>query len=106
MLKNLLSILCVFCISGNTAPVDAASATITLLDCKRVVEHQASAGVAFRPGFGANNSKVKPADLEPPYILKLPKEFSVNIGFDITKKYSLGSKNIKVEMVAGKITLK
>ncbi len=91
---------------GWHVPAEAASATISSRDCQRVVRHQASADVAYKPGVDVRGKKVKPADAGGGSAYKLPKEFSFNIGVDIAAKYGLDAKNITAEMTTGKVTVR
>lgn len=86
--------------------VAASGVKISPKECQRLVRHQARNDVNYKPGVDARGKKVKGADLNGGSKLKLPKEFSFNIGVDIAKKYGMDKKNIASEMNVGKVTVR
>ncbi len=58
-------------------------------DCLRLVRHEPSADVAFRPGEGPDGRKVAPADLEETPRLALPEELSIAITVDMADRFGI-----------------
>ena len=53
-------------------------------DCQRVVRHQASADVAYKPGVDVRGNAVAPADASGGFTIPLPDVFEFNITKDLT----------------------
>ena len=103
---RIILVIAVLLLGSWSNSVDAASATITSKDCKSLVRQQANADVAYKPGVDVRGKKVRSADAGGDSSLKLPKEFSFNIGVDIAAKYGLDAKNISADLTLGKISVK
>jgi hypothetical protein len=57
---------------------------ISKTDCQRVVRHQASADVAYKPGVDVRGKAVAPADANGGFTIPLPDVFEFNITKDLT----------------------
>lgn len=68
---------------GDTVP-DAPKVRITKRDCQRIVRHQASADVAYKPGVDVRGNPVVPADASGGFTIPLPDVFEFNITKDLT----------------------
>jgi hypothetical protein len=65
-----------------TAP--EAKARITKRDCRRLLRHQPSGDVAYKPGVDARGKAVAPADLSGGFKMVLPDVFEFNVTKDLT----------------------
>ncbi|MEP2189339.1 MAG: hypothetical protein ABJK54_12615, partial [Alphaproteobacteria bacterium] len=59
-------------------------ARITKRDCRRVLRHQPSGDVAYKPGVDARGKPVAPADLSGGFKMVLPDVFEFNVTKDLT----------------------
>ena len=66
---------------------DRPSVKVTDADCRKLVEHQASADVAYKPGVDVRGRPVAPADL-PGSIspIKVPDEIQIPISIDLSNR--------------------
>ena len=105
-LFSVVSILVLFAAaSAMAASAKGSSVKVSLSECNRIVKHQSSA--EYKPGVDARGKKVKGADLPGGSPIKLPETISIDIGFDLDKKYGLGSGGKYTgESVIGKVTVK
>ena len=70
--------------AASEAPPPAAKARITKRDCRRVLRHQPSGDVAYKPGVDARGKAVAPADLSGGFKMVLPDVFEFNVTKDLT----------------------
>lgn len=75
--------------STTTAPAAESAAEtprmrITKKDCRRVVRHQVSADVAYKPGVDVRGKAVAPADLSGGFTIPLPDVYEFNITKDLS----------------------
>lgn len=83
----------------------AADVKVSKSECRRIVKHESTAD--YKPGLDARGRKVKGADLPGGSPIKLPETISIDVGFDLDKKYGLGSGGKYTgESVVGKVTVK
>ena len=66
------------------AKATAAKARITKKDCLRLLRHQPSADVAYKPGVDARGKPVAPADLPGGFKMVLPDVFEFNVTKDLS----------------------
>lgn len=87
------------------ADAKGSSVKVSKSECRRIVKHESTAD--YKPGVDARGKKVKGADLPGGSPIKLPETISIDIGFDLDKKYGLGSGGKYTgESVVGKVTVK
>jgi hypothetical protein len=101
------AILPAFATGAETLAASAKGSSVKLSksECSRIVKHQSSA--EYKPGTDARGKKVKEADLPGGSPIKLPETITIDIGFDLDKKYGLGSGGKYTgESVVGKVTVK
>ncbi|MBM3582845.1 MAG: hypothetical protein FJX37_12875 [Alphaproteobacteria bacterium] len=109
-MRTLIASAAILSLFAPAAGVFAASAKgssvkLSRSECSRIVKHQSSA--EYKPGTDARGKKVKEADLPGGSPIKLPETISIDIGFDLDKKYGLGSGGKYTgESVIGKVTVK
>lgn len=105
-LLSVVSILSLFAATAaEAASAKGSSVKVSRSECKGFVKHQSSA--EYKPGVDARGKKVKEADLPGSSPIKLPETISIDIGFDLDKKYGLGSGGKYTgESVIGKVTVK
>ena len=101
-----VSILSLFAAGATlAASAKGSSVKVSRSECKGFVKHQSSA--EYKPGTDARGKKVREADLPGGSPIKLPETISIDIGFDLDKKYGLGSGGKYTgESVIGKVTVK
>ncbi|MEQ9575787.1 MAG: hypothetical protein RLN77_09425, partial [Rhodospirillales bacterium] len=76
--------------AGQAAAEPATpKARISTRDCRRVLRHQSSGDVAYKPGVDARGKAVAPADLSGGFQMVLPDVYEFNVTKDLTS--SLGS---------------
>lgn len=99
MAERLRKILMVVLASGVMCPVSAwpqVVITISKADCSRLINHVPDADVAYQPGVDVKGRKVAPADVAGTPQIKLPDKVTIDIGFDLGKKYNIpGNSNIQ-----------
>ena len=105
-LFSVVAILILFAAAAAmAASAKSSSVKVSRSECNRIVKHQSSA--EYKPGVDARGKKVKEADLPGGSPIKLPETISIDIGFDLDKKYGLGSGGKYTgESVIGKVTVK
>lgn len=105
-LFSVVSILVLFAAAeAMAASAKGSSVKVSRSECNRIVKHQSSA--EYKPGVDVRGKKVKEADLPGGSPIKLPETISIDIGFDLDKKYGLGSGGKYTgESVIGKVTVK
>jgi hypothetical protein len=87
------------------ASAKGSSVKLSRSECADITKHQSSA--EYKPGTDARGKKVKEADLPGGSPIKLPETITIDIGFDLDKKYGLGSGGKYTgESVVGKVTVK
>ncbi|MBM3566126.1 MAG: hypothetical protein FJX42_08440 [Alphaproteobacteria bacterium] len=89
------------------AAADSKGQTIRVSrgECRGIVKHQSSAD--YKPGVDARGKPVKGADAPGSSPIKMPESISIDIGFDLDKKYGLGSGGKYTgEGKVGKVTVK
>lgn len=64
---------------------DTAEITVKPRDCHRLVAHQPSGDVAYKPGVDAYGRPVKPADLPGTRVIKAPNKITFSITYDALK---------------------
>lgn len=69
----------------------AASTTVVVTpkDCNRLVQHRASADVAYKPGIDARGNPVTPADLPGQARITAPDEITINLTIDVLQQYGV-----------------
>lgn len=75
------------CVGDSAA--EASSIVVKATDCQRLVQHRASADVAYKPGVDVNGNPVAPADLPGSVTIKTPTEITFNVTFDLLKNYGV-----------------
>ena len=85
----------------------ASSFKVKGSDCAKLVAHKPAAGVEYKPGEGVKGKKVASADVNGGYNLAMPEEVTINLNFDLNKKYGVpANSNLYVgEGQVGKITV-
>jgi hypothetical protein len=85
-------------------------------DCRRLVQHRASADVAYKPGVDARGNPVTPADLPGQARITAPNEITINLTIDVLQQYGVPADSllapsgeasigtIKYDIGAGKLT--
>lgn len=67
----------------------ASTITVSATDCQRLVRHQPSADVAYKPGVDVNGKPVAPADLPGSVTIKTPTEITFDITYDLLASYGV-----------------
>ena len=91
------------------APAPAGAVTVSAADCARMVQHTASADVAYKPGVDVNGNSVAPADLNGgSALVAVPEEIEIPITVELDERYGMGgSSNLyKPEAKMGKVVYK
>jgi hypothetical protein len=107
MLISAVAVLSLLAIGAEAQAASAKGSSVKLSksECARIVKHQSSA--EYKPGTDARGKKVKGADLPGGSPIKLPETITIDIGFDLDKKYGLGSGGKYTgESVIGKVTVR
>lgn len=88
-----------------TAPVDAATLTISRDHCVRLVRHVPAADVTYRPGVDVRGNPVAPADLDASAGIVLPKSFAIPLTVDLGRHLGIPLKDdgLKAEAQLGSI---
>ncbi len=85
-------------------------------DCRRLVQHRASADVAFKPGVDVRGNPVAPADLPGQARITAPNEITINLTIDVLRQYGVPADSllapsgeasvgtIKYDISSGKLT--
>jgi hypothetical protein len=85
-------------------------------DCRRLVQHRASADVAYKPGVDVNGNPVTPADLPGQARITAPNEITINLTIDVLQQYGVPADSllspsgeasvgtIKYDISSGKLT--
>ena len=68
---------------------DTASITVSATDCQRLVNHVASADVAYKPGVDVHGNPVAPADLPGTVKIQTPTEITFDVTFDLLGNYGV-----------------
>ena len=76
-------------VDSGAADAKGSSVRVSKGECRRIGKRESTAD--YKPGVDARGKKVKDADLPGGSPIKLPETISIDIGFDLDKKYSLGS---------------
>ncbi len=74
---------------------------ISKTDCQRVVRHQASADVAYKPGVDVRGKAVAPADANGGFTIPLPDVFEFNITKDLTAYLGGAEDKLAADKAAG-----
>lgn len=98
--------------------LDARASTITVqaTDCQRLVRHQPSADVAYKPGVDVNGNPVAPADLPGSVTIKTPTEITFNVTYDLLSNFGVSENSalaprgeasvgtVKYDLLSGALT--
>lgn len=68
---------------------ETVEVTVKPEDCRRLVAHQPSGDVAYKPGVDAYGRPVKPADLPGTQVIKAPNQITFSITHDALKGLGL-----------------
>lgn len=74
--------------AGESAGL-ASTITVKASDCQRLVKHQPSADVAYKPGVDVNGNPVAPADLPGSVTIKTPTEVTFNVTYDLLSNFGV-----------------
>lgn len=77
--------------AAGDSTVRASTITVTATDCQRLVRHQPSADVAYKPGVDVNGNAVAPADLPGSVTIKTPTEVTFDVTYDLLSNYGVAS---------------
>lgn len=72
----------------------ASTITVTATDCQRLVRHQPSGDVAYKPGVDVNGNPVAPADLPGSVTIKTPTEVTFDVTYDLLSNYGVASDTV------------
>jgi hypothetical protein len=103
-MRNLLALALVL-----TLPASAAAGTLTMSksECRKLVRHQPSADVAYRPGVDVRGRRVAPANLGGGPTIAVPDEIEIPITAEIDKTIGAAASGLyKPEASIGKVTYK
>ncbi len=90
-------------------PVAASSETLTIskAECRKLVRHQPSADVAYRPGVDVRGRRVAPADLGGGTNIAIPQEIEIPITVDLDQTIGAAASGLyKPEATIGKVVYK
>ncbi len=71
------------------AAADSSTITVSATDCQRLVNHQPSDDVTFKPGVDVHGNPVAPADLPGSVTLKTPTEITFDVTYDLLGNYGV-----------------
>jgi len=105
-------------IAGNALAQKNATTEVKIApdDCRRLVQHRASADVAYKPGVDVNGNPVAPADLPGQARITAPNEITINLTIDVLQQYGVPADSllspsgeasigtIKYDIGSGKLT--
>lgn len=109
MWRNLLRSCCVAAFVPAIAWAQAdALVRVTAEDCRRLVAHEPSADVTYKPGVDARGKPVAPADLGGGTQLNLGTDLSIPVTIDLAKRYGAGALPLGTEakVSPGTVTVK
>jgi hypothetical protein len=90
-------------------PAVAAAETLSVSrsECRKLVRHEPSADVAYRPGVGVRGRKVAPADLGGGFQIAPPDEIEIPITVELDKTIGAAASGLyKPEANIGKVVFK
>lgn len=96
----LSALLCASVALAEDAVSDAPQQVVTELsvsleDCRRLVQHQARNDVAYQPGVDVNGNPVVPADIEPILgQIQPPDEVVIDFGVDLAGRYGISGSGL------------
>ncbi len=103
-MRNLVAIVLLVALP---APAVAGTYTISKAECRRLIRHQPSADVAFRPGVGVRGRRVAPADLGGGTNIAVPREIEIPITVELDKTIGAAASGLyKPEANIGKVVYK
>lgn len=73
------------CLVFAAIPAWAEKVTITGTDCRKLVTHQPSADVAYKPGVDVKGRKVAPADINDAPQIKVPETITFDAAVDLRR---------------------
>jgi len=76
-------------VSATTAATAQITVEITEQDCSQLVQHVASADVAYQPGVDVNGNAVAPADLNGPQQIPAPDVISFPLTLDLADRLGI-----------------
>lgn len=79
--------------AAGDSPAWASTITVKASDCQRLVRHQPSADVAYKPGVDVNGNPVAPADLPGSVTVTTPTEITFDVTYDLLSNYGVPSDN-------------
>ena len=79
------------CVAASDSSIAASTITVKATDCQRLVAHQPTADVAYKPGVDVNGNAVTPADLPGSVTIKTPTEVTFDVTYDLLSNYGVGS---------------
>ncbi len=94
---------------GLARPAATAPETLTIstAECRKLVRHQPSADVAYRPGVDVRGRRVAPADLGGGTNIAVPQEIEIPITVELDKTSGAAASGLyKPEANIGKVVYK
>jgi hypothetical protein len=73
------------CLVLAAAPAWAQKVTITGIDCRKLIRHQPSADVAYKPGVDARGRPVAPADINGAPQIRVPEVITFDAAVDLRR---------------------
>ena len=104
-MKILIAAILVLALPTTTAV--AETLTISKAECRKLVRHQPSADVAYRPGVDVRGRRVAPADLGGGTTIAVPQETEIPITVELEKTIGAAASGLyKPEANIGKVVYK
>lgn len=93
---------------ASTVTVAEPVIIISKNDCARLVAHQPSADVTYKPGVDVHGRAVAPADLPGTPQIAIPEEIAIDITVEIQKRFNIPSNSalFKPEARVGTVVVK
>lgn len=99
-----------FAISTMASAVSAAEPVVIISknDCARLVAHQPSPDVTYKPGVDVHGRPVAPADLPGGVQVAVPEEIAIDLTVDIQRRYGISSNSplFRSEVRVGTVVVK
>ena len=97
----------VFLVLALPAAASSETLTISKAECRKLVRHQPSADVAYRPGVDVRGRRVAPADLGGGTNIAIPQEIEIPITVELDKTIGAAASGLyKPEATIGKVVYK
>ena len=99
-----------FAISTVASPVTAAEPVIIISknDCARLVTHQPSPDVTYKPGVDVNGRPVVPADLPGSAQITVPEDIAIDLTVDVQRRFGISGNSamFRSEVRVGTVIVK